>query len=212
MNGFTGDRWSGDNQLFWTGAKPGDRLDLELPVEKEGEYDVIANLTMAPNYAQVQLSLDDEPIGEPIDLYEGDVVTTGELTLATRKLTAGPHKLSIEIKGANPAARKGYLVGVGLSAARSEVGVSASISASDRARIRQSRPIVEFSIERRTQVKCATPFRVDDPLFIEHVPGASLALTPGYALRLLWESGIATASCFDPTDLTSTSSGPASGS
>jgi len=112
MNGFSGDRWSGDNQLFWTGARPGDRIDLELPVEKEGNYDVIANLTMAPNYAKVQLSLDDEPIGDAIDLYEGDVVTTGELTLSTRNLTAGPHKLSIEIKGANPAARKDFMVGL----------------------------------------------------------------------------------------------------
>jgi len=111
MSNFTADRWSGNNQAIWTGGKPGDRMELELPVEKAGKYDVIVNLTMAPNYAKVQMQLDDEPIGEPIDLYEADVVTTGELTLATRQLTAGAHKLGIEIKGANPAARKDYMVG-----------------------------------------------------------------------------------------------------
>ena len=36
MSRFRADRWSGDAQLFWTGAKPGDRLDLELPVESDG--------------------------------------------------------------------------------------------------------------------------------------------------------------------------------
>ena len=37
----------------------------------------------------------------PIDLYNDGVVPTGELDLGTLELTAGEHKLSVEITGAN---------------------------------------------------------------------------------------------------------------
>jgi putative heme-binding domain-containing protein len=35
MGGFPADRWSGNDHLWWTGAKPGDKLSLEVPVEPE---------------------------------------------------------------------------------------------------------------------------------------------------------------------------------
>src|SRR5205807_10120940 len=46
MSEFHPDRWSGGKQVFWTGAKPGDRLELRLSVPKAGEYDVQAVFTM----------------------------------------------------------------------------------------------------------------------------------------------------------------------
>jgi hypothetical protein len=70
-------------------------------------------LTKARDYAIVQLQLDDEPLGEPIDLYaSGDVITTGEVVWGARKLTAGPHRLAIIVQGANAAAAKSYMVGL----------------------------------------------------------------------------------------------------
>jgi hypothetical protein len=52
-------------------------------------------------------------VGEPLDLYNyPDVISSSELTLATRKLTAGQHRLAIEINGANPSALKAYMVGL----------------------------------------------------------------------------------------------------
>ena len=67
---------------------------------------------MARDYGIVQLKIDDEPLGGPVDGYEVDVVTTGVLSFGPRKLTAGPHKLGFEITGANPKADKGYMVGL----------------------------------------------------------------------------------------------------
>jgi hypothetical protein len=68
---------------------------------------------MARDYAVVQPALDGQPVGEPLDLYNyPDVVSSGELTLAARKLTAGRHRLAIEIHGANPSALKAYVVGL----------------------------------------------------------------------------------------------------
>jgi len=69
-------------------------------------------LTKARDYATVQLTLDDQPLGEVIDLFSPDVVTTGELRLGKHKLAAGSHRVVIVIQGANDAATKSYMVGL----------------------------------------------------------------------------------------------------
>jgi hypothetical protein len=107
-----GEKWSNDAHLWWTGAKPGDKLELALPVEKTGHYSVLAQFTRAVDYGIVQLSLDGEKLGEPIDLYHDGVVPTGELELGTRELSAGEHKLAVEITGANDQAVKSYMFGL----------------------------------------------------------------------------------------------------
>ncbi len=107
-----GEKWSNDAHLWWTGAKPGDKLELALPVEKAGKYDVRTQLTKAVDYGIVQLSLDGEKLGDPIDLYHREVVATGELTLGTRELSAGEHKLTVEITGANDQAVKNFMFGL----------------------------------------------------------------------------------------------------
>ena len=113
MAGFPAGRWSGGEQLFWTGGKPGDRLELDLDVPSEGTYDVVAAFTMARDYAIVQPTLDGQATGEPLDLYNyPDVISSGELTLASGALSAGTHRLTFEIKGANPSALKAYMVGL----------------------------------------------------------------------------------------------------
>ncbi len=113
MDGFKAGVWSGGEQLFWTGGKPGDRLELEFPVETAGQFKVVASFTLARDYAIVQPFLDDKPAGGPIDLYnDPDVTSSGELTLTTGELSAGKHRLALEIKGANPSAIRSYMVGL----------------------------------------------------------------------------------------------------
>ena len=48
MANFPKDRWSGNSQLWWTWAKPGASLELELPVKTEGVYQLEVVLTRAP--------------------------------------------------------------------------------------------------------------------------------------------------------------------
>ncbi|HVX10034.1 MAG TPA: VCBS repeat-containing protein [Pirellulales bacterium] len=113
MESFTKDRWSGGKQLFWTAARNGEKLDLELPVSKDGEYEVSAVFTMAGDYGIVQLSLDGQSLGKPIDLFNyPDVITSGVIFFGRQRLSAGKHKLTLEIVGANAASTKTYLVGL----------------------------------------------------------------------------------------------------
>ena len=107
-----GEQWSNDAQLWWTGAKPGDKLELTLPVEKPGRFKILAQLTKAVDYGIVQLSLDGQKLGAAIDLYHDGVITSGGLDLGTRELSMGEHKLTVEIIGANPKALKSFMVGL----------------------------------------------------------------------------------------------------
>jgi putative heme-binding domain-containing protein len=113
MGGFAKDRWSGNDQLWWTGAKPGDRLSLEVPVEKDGVWDIEVVLTRARDYGIVRLSLDSTVLDPAIDLYSTpDVITTGVLSYSGVELKSGVHRLTLEITGANPAAVKAFMVAI----------------------------------------------------------------------------------------------------
>lgn len=111
MAGFNGD-WSGFSQLWWQGAKPGDTLDLNVTAPTAGKYVVKAQFTKARDYGIAQFSLDGQKLGAPLDFYNDGVIATGELTLGTIDLTAGDHKFTAAITGANDKAAKAYLVGL----------------------------------------------------------------------------------------------------
>lgn len=110
--GSFGDGWSGLEHLWWTGAKPGDKLTLALPVEEDGKYKITIQLTKANDYGMVQFSLDGKKLGDIIDLYNTSVVPTGAIDMGVLDLTKGEHRLMIEITGANEQARKSYMVGL----------------------------------------------------------------------------------------------------
>ncbi len=112
MTDWTDGSWKDDDQLWWTGAKPGAKLDLALPVKEPGKYNVTVVLTKAPDYGIVQLALDGQKLGGPVDLYHSSVVPTGVLDLGLHDLQAGEHRLTLEITGANARAIKAYMAGL----------------------------------------------------------------------------------------------------
>lgn len=112
MGSFVKDRWSSSYQLWWTGAGPGAQLDLDLPVTEAGTYDVEVVMTMAPDYGIVQLLIDGEPLGTPVDGYATDVLTTGVVSFGPMSLKPGDHKVGFRIEGANPKAVPLYMVGI----------------------------------------------------------------------------------------------------
>jgi hypothetical protein len=105
-------RWSGQAQMWWTGAKPGDELLLAVPVKKAGSYDVVIRMTKARDYGIVQLYLDGAKAGQPIDLYNDGVVPTDQIPLGTHELSQGEHRLTVAIVGANEKAVKSYMAGI----------------------------------------------------------------------------------------------------
>jgi len=104
--------WTDNDHLWWTGAKPGDKLELAVPVKAAGKYRLSAVMTKARDYGIVQLYLDGLKLGSPVDLYNPNVIPTEPIALGTHDLTAGEHRLTVEIIGANEAAVKAYMFGL----------------------------------------------------------------------------------------------------
>ncbi len=105
--------WSEDAQIWWVDAQPKDTLVLELPVEEAGKYEIRAQMTKAADYGEFQLYINEQELGEPLDLYNGGVVATGEVLLGVYELPAGSNKLKIEVLGANEQSQgKKYLFGL----------------------------------------------------------------------------------------------------
>ncbi|MBN2477267.1 MAG: DUF2961 domain-containing protein [Pirellulales bacterium] len=112
MGAYGSGKWHNDNQLWWTGARPGDKMDIVFPVKKAGAYQVSVTLTKAVDYGIVQLWVDGKKAGEPIDLFHDGVVPTGPIALGTYELAEGNHQLTVEIVGANEKAVKAYMFGL----------------------------------------------------------------------------------------------------
>ncbi|MCX5758368.1 MAG: DUF2961 domain-containing protein, partial [Candidatus Hydrogenedentes bacterium] len=104
--------WSGDAQLWWTDAKPGDKLQLPLNVTSKGRYIMVAQFTKAPDYGIVQVYVDGNKAGDPIDLYNPVVAVTGPVTLGTFDLDTHEQTVAFEITGANPKAERKYMAGI----------------------------------------------------------------------------------------------------
>jgi len=112
MKGFPSRKWPNNEQLWWTGTKPGAKLELAVPLPKPGTYELSVILTKAKDYGIVQFHLDGKKIGEPIDLYNLEVVPTEPISLGVHSFGEGPHKLTVEMVGANPRAAKVYYFGI----------------------------------------------------------------------------------------------------
>ncbi|MFK8114372.1 MAG: PVC-type heme-binding CxxCH protein [Rubripirellula sp.] len=111
MSQFRGDKWSNKSQLWWTGGRIGDKLTMDLP-KFTGTVDLDIVLTIAGDYGVVQLSLDDQKLGDPIDLYNAAVVTTGVLSFPKLSVDGNKHTLTAQIVGANPKAKKSFMFAV----------------------------------------------------------------------------------------------------
>jgi hypothetical protein len=105
-------KWVNPEQLMWNNTKPNAKLELILETEKEGAFKFVAEMTKARDYAIVQFRINGEKVGEPIDLYNREVVPTGPIEVGTVNLKAGKQVVEIEIVGKNDAAAPGYLVGI----------------------------------------------------------------------------------------------------
>jgi hypothetical protein len=106
------DLWSGQKQLWWRGAKPGDVLVLAFPVKEDGRYKVIANFTRAQDYGIMQLSINGQKAGEPIDFFKSGAVGAMRKELGTFELKKGDNQFKVEITGTNPKAIPRYMLGL----------------------------------------------------------------------------------------------------
>ncbi len=107
-----GDTCSGAEHLWWTKGRPGERLVLGFEVPEAGTRNVIARFVKARDYGIVQVFINDQKAGEPIDLFNEHVVNSGEIDLGSFELKKGENRITLEIVGANDKADKAYMCGL----------------------------------------------------------------------------------------------------
>jgi hypothetical protein len=102
--------WSEGRQLLVL-ARRGGYVELEVTCPAAGRYLFAVGLTRADDYAVVQVALDGKDVGAPFDGFNGAVVPSGKLELATVELTRGAHRVRFTAVGKN-ARSKNYYMGI----------------------------------------------------------------------------------------------------
>ena len=111
MGDFGEGKWKDDDQLWWTRGKPGDKLDLAC--RREGRHLRGERHAHQGPRLRHRAALPGRQEGRRADRpLQPDVVPTGPISLGTHELTAGEHKLTVEIVGANEKAVKAYMFGL----------------------------------------------------------------------------------------------------
>ena len=109
----------GDQALAFGGGQTGelgDSFRLAIEVPREGRYQIAGGYGLDPSFAEFQLAVDGQPLGEPVDLYNPGVSTDPRIVHGAVDLTAGRHQLTFTITGANPAStlNQGHRISVDL--------------------------------------------------------------------------------------------------
>lgn len=112
LSTFSDGNWSADKHLWWKNPSIGDRITLEFAVQEEGTYELKVAMTRARDYGIFQLFVDGKKVGEPIDLYDPNVVPTGALSFKEHQLGQGKHTLSFELVGNNEKSIPNHMLGL----------------------------------------------------------------------------------------------------
>jgi hypothetical protein len=108
---------SGDHMLFFDSGGDG-RFTVAVPVEKEGNYIVKVHYLRAPDYGNVQLYVNGEAVGKPVDLFRAfvemfprPVWPPKEFLFPGIKLNAGLNRFTFSIQSKNTESG-GYKCGI----------------------------------------------------------------------------------------------------
>lgn len=102
MSPFGAQQWSNGKQLFGSG-KEGSAITFDVTVNATARYALDLYLTLAPDFAILQLTVDGKKYGAPIDLYTSKVGPSGRIPAGGFDLSAGTHELGLRIVGKNQA-------------------------------------------------------------------------------------------------------------
>ncbi|MGW4897651.1 DNRLRE domain-containing protein [Kitasatospora sp. NPDC004240] len=100
-NGCCGVTWSGAGQLGIRGTQAGHYATMRVSVPEEGQYVLSGRLTTASDHGIFQWSIDDNPVGTPIDGYAPNVGIQ-PYTTTPIMLSRGDHTLKLTFTGTNP--------------------------------------------------------------------------------------------------------------
>ncbi len=105
-----GDEWGGGQQLFWQPTRAPARLALTIDAPRDGMYELVAAVTQAPDYGQLQAYVNGARLGDTVDGFHPHV-QRAEVVLGPVSLPAGASVLEFELLGKH-AESLGYYAGL----------------------------------------------------------------------------------------------------
>lgn len=93
-------QWSNNAQFFWLGAKPGDKATHTFSVDRAGEAQLSAVMTVAPDYGCFDLWLNGRLIRSGLDAY-AEALGKQTVNLGKHRLQAGDNTLQVVQRGKN---------------------------------------------------------------------------------------------------------------
>ena len=103
---------SGEQQLWWHDGRVGDILQLSFAAPAAGRYRVEMRRVKAPDYGIVQVQINDQNAGAPLDGWAPRIETAPAEDLGVFDLKAGKNNLTVRIVGSNPAAEARQMFGL----------------------------------------------------------------------------------------------------
>ena len=98
---FGGDQWVAEEQIFAQNSDANGWAEWQLPEVTPGKKHVYIYLTRAADYGVVQVSINDQNVGLPIDLYAGGVMPNPAVDLGIVELKETTMKLRLTVVGKN---------------------------------------------------------------------------------------------------------------
>ena len=96
--------WSDGKQLFVKANKPGDFIELRVPVAGGGPKKVTLYGTRSWDYGRLRFTIDGKAAGKDYDAYSKTSMASGPIDLGVFEPKDGQMTLRVEVVGANPAA------------------------------------------------------------------------------------------------------------
>jgi len=103
--------WGDNMQLFWSGAKVEDKLTLSFISEKEGEFDVTARLTFAPDYGKFHITINDLKCADIVDGYNYNLLVK-TISLGRFPIKKGNNILELAVAEARDNDKKTAFMGM----------------------------------------------------------------------------------------------------
>jgi hypothetical protein len=94
--------WSGGEQLFVRGNKPGDFIELAIPAGGSGKKKLTLYATKSWDYGILRFSVNGERAGKDYDAYNPQAILSGPIELGTVEPRDGQFVLRVEVVGGNP--------------------------------------------------------------------------------------------------------------
>ncbi len=123
------------NALLYRGEENGDFVETTIDLPEAGEYEIVMQTLDYTGRGIMQVMLDGQPIGEPIDIFHSGQPLLSESELGTRRVEAGEHTVRLEVVGRNPASDNSYFAVVGLAMYRPGEREAAAATAANRLRL-----------------------------------------------------------------------------